>query len=160
MRTSLTLAFAALFLATSPASWACGDAHQAKNAKAHVNGGALSIAAGTAPRTTGGAVLHLEGVRVKAGEAGVFRLFVNHPHATASTPMSHPAFVDELFLVPSQTSASSKNEPHNFTFPIAASAIRAGEPVSVTLVPVQDDNGHATDGKLNVTVRRAWLSGR
>ena len=160
MRISLTLAFAALFLATSPASRACDDAHQAKTTKAQVNRGALSIAAGTAPRTKGGAVLHLEGVRVKAGEAGVFRLFVNHPEANADTPMSHPAFIDELFLVPSQTSSSSKNEPRNFTFPIPASVMRAGEPVSVPLVPVQDENGRATDGKLNVTVKRAWLSGR
>jgi len=152
MRTRTALAFATLFLAISVTSWAC-DTNKAKHKKARANGGTLSMAAGVAPRADGGLVLHLDDLRVKAGEAGVFRVFANHPEANAQTPMTHANFVDELFIVPSQTSASGTGAGHNYTLPLPAAAIRAGDPVVVTLVPVEN-------GKLNVTVKRAWVAAR
>lgn len=150
MRTRTAISFATLFLAISPALLAC-DTKKAKSGKARVNSGALTMTAGTAPRADG-LVLHLDDLRVKAGEAGVFRVFVNYPKANAQTPMSHAHFVDELFIVPAQTSSTAASASHNFTLPLPAAAIRAGEPIVVTLVPVES-------GKLNVTVKRAWVAG-
>lgn len=145
----MAIAFAALFLAVSSTALACDDTHKGKN---------LTLAAGIAPRSSSGLVVHLEDLRVKAGQAAVFRVFVNHPKADATTPMTHASFVDELYIVPAQTSSSGKTQSHNFTLPLPASAIREGEPVSVTLVPVPDENGRA--GKVNVTVKRARLASR
>lgn len=145
----MAIAFAALFLAVSSTALACDDPHKGKT---------LTLAAGTAPRSDSGLVLHLEDVQVKAGQAAAFRVFVNHPQADATTPMTHAGFVDELFIVPAQTSSAGKTKSHNFTLPLPASAIREGEPVSVTLVPVADENGRS--GKVNVTVRRVRLAPR
>ena len=149
MRTSMAIAFAALFLAVSTSALACDDPHKGKN---------LTLAAGTAPRSDSGLVVHLEDVQVKAGQAAAFRVFVNHPQADATTPMTHASFVDELFIVPAQTSSSGRTQSHNFTLALPPSAVREGEPVSLTLVPIPDENGRA--GKVNVTVKRARLASR
>lgn len=101
-----------------------------------------TIEAGTAPRTAEGQrlVLHLEDVRVPAGEAAVFRVFVNEH------------FIEELYLVPARSQASaSAPEGHNFTFPVPSGAVKEGAAVTVKLVP---DEGAE---KLNVTVKRAYL---
>ena len=97
------------------------------------------IKAGTAPRAAAGQklVLHLDGVRTPADESAVFKVYVNGK------------YVDELYLVPRQTS-SSEETTQNFTLPIPAGVLKAGDAVSVKL---ETEPGT----KLNVKVKRAYV---
>lgn len=125
MRTRISaIALAALFLAMTLPACAARS----------------TIKAGTAPSAEAGQklVLHLEGVRVPSHESAVFKVYVNGK------------YVDELYLVPRQTSASGSETNENFTLPLPDGTLKAGEAVSVKLATEPGT-------KLNVKVKRAYV---
>lgn len=160
----------ALLLLTLPAAMLQLPMHATPNRQApeevRVTTAPVTIeAGGIAPSLAADrrAVLHLDDVRLAAGEGAVFRVFVNRPDATAATPTGSGGFVDELFLVPSQargTAPAGRQPGQNLVLPLPAGLVRAGAPVTVTLVPVRPDaQGRLTaPGRTDLTLKRPYLT--
>jgi len=131
----------------------------------HVTATPATIEIGSAPRTAVGGklVLHLDDVRVAEGEAAVLRVFVNRPDATAATPTDHMSFVEELFLVPSRSSASTpgaRGSGQNLVLPLPEGAVKPGERITVTIVPIRADaEGRLTEpGAADVVLKRPYVT--
>lgn len=120
-----------------------------------------TIEIGNAP--SGRLLLHLDDVRVAEGQAAIFRVFVNHPGATAATPAGDPGFVEELYLVPSRSKASEpggRAPGQNLVLPLPAGAVQPGERITVTLVPVGSNaQGELTEpGTMDVTLKQPYVT--
>jgi hypothetical protein len=124
-----------------------------------------TVELGVAPQVGEGRrlLLHLDDLRVAAGQAAILRVFVGRPDATASTPADDPGFVDELFLVPSGSTPAAPGayEPgRNLTLPLPAGALEGGEPIVVTLVPARADaDGRLTEpGDVELTLKPPYVT--
>jgi hypothetical protein len=151
-------------LALPVVSW--GAAPGASDVRVHLASSPAAIEIGSAPppAAAGRLVLHLDDVRLAAGQSAVVRVFVNRPDATAATPQDpREGYVDDLFLVPSrpEASATGARQPgQNLTLVLGAGQAKAGKRMTVTLVPVQPDAaGRLTQpGKVDVTLARPYLA--
>jgi hypothetical protein len=104
--------------------------------------------------------LHLDDMRFAEGEAAILRVFVNLPDATSATPQEHPSFVQELVLVPSRSRSTAPARGQSMTLPLPPGIVKSGEPMTVTLVPVQaDTEGRLTQpGKTDVMLARPYVT--
>jgi hypothetical protein len=130
----------------------------------HVMAAPTTIEIGSAAPATGKRlVLHLDEVRVAEGQGAVFRVFVNRPDATAATPTTAGGFVDELFLVPSRTRATTpgaRQPGQNLALPLPPGLLKLGSPITVTLVPVRPSSQGqlAAPGKTDLTLKRPYVT--
>jgi hypothetical protein len=111
------------------------------------------------PRS-GALILHLDDVRVAAGEPAMLRLFVNTPRPTAKSSTSAAGFLQDLYLVPSRSAGGNANG-QNFTIPLPPSAAR-GERITITIVPIEANaQGEMNaSGHLHVSLKRPYVTGR
>jgi hypothetical protein len=130
----------------------------------HVTAAPTTIEIGAvAPAAGKRLVLHLDDVRLAAGQGAVFRVFVNRPDATATTPTGSGGFVEELFLVPSRTRATTpgaRQPGQNLALPLPPGSLKPGSPINVTLVPVRPNaRGQlAAPGKTDLTLKRPYVT--
>jgi hypothetical protein len=134
----------------------------------HVTTAPATVEIGSAPPTGGDQrarrlLLHLDDLRVAAGRAAVFRVFVNRSGATAATSKDEAGFVEELSLVPSRsaTARTGTEQPgQNLVLPLPAGLVKPGERITVTFVPVREDvQGQLTvPGAADITLKRPYIT--
>lgn len=146
-------------------SMICSSSKAMHEDRMHVTAAPATVEIGSAPLTAVGGklVLHLDDVRVAEGEAAILRVFVNRPDATAATPTDSVSFVEELFLVPSRSSASTpgaRGSSQNLALPLPEGTVKPGERITVTIIPIRADaEGRLTEpGAADVVLKRPYVT--